>query len=132
MGLFDRVTFEDGLDVAFPEIAADPFEITWQTKSIQYRPAMENYKVTADGRLLKENAEYDHIPEEERPRYNDELDGFESSVEKMIGSRRKVHHDWVDTEYHGTFEFHRVIDDEYVSLEARFSDGKLLEVKLSP
>ncbi len=35
MGLFDRVTFEDGLDVAFPEIAADPFEITWQTKSIQ-------------------------------------------------------------------------------------------------
>lgn len=129
MGVFDRLTFEDGLDVEFPDIGADPFEITWQTKSItRHQPMMENYKVTAEGRLFKEDAEYEHVPEEDRPLYDEEIGGFESPMDAMAGSRRKVHHGWSDIGYHGTFEFHRTIDDDYVSLAAKFTDGQLVEI----
>lgn len=46
----------------------------------------------------------------------------------MAGSRRKVHQGWSDTEYHGTFEFHGTIDGGYVSLEAKFTDGQLVDI----
>ena len=129
MGLFDRLTFEDGLDVAFPDIGADPFEITWQTKSLtRHQPMLENYKITSAGRLLKEDAEYGHVPEEERPRYNEETGGFGTEIERARGSMRKIHHGWSDTAYHGTFEFHRSIDGDYVSLDAKFTDGQLVEI----
>lgn len=129
MGMFDRLTFEDGLDVEFPDIGANPFEVTWQTKSItRHQPMMENYKVTAEGRLFKEEAEYEHVPEEERPGYNEEIGGFENGFEKWRGSRKKIHQGWSDTEYHGTFEFHRTIDGDYVSLEAKSTDGRLAEI----
>jgi len=129
MGLFDRLTFEDGLAVTFPDIGADPFEVTWQTKSLaRGQPLMEHYKITADGRLLKEDAEYEHVPEEERPRYDEEIDGFEDEFERLAGSWRKRHQGWSDTEYHGVFEFHKTIDDEYVSLDAKFTDGRLVTI----
>lgn len=129
MGLFDRLTFEDGLEVEFPDLGADPFEVTWQTKSIaRHEPMMENYKATANGRLFKEEAEYEHVPEEERPYYDEEIDGFESPVMEMAGSRRKIHQGWSDTEYHGVFEFHRIINGDYVSLDAKFTDGQLIEI----
>jgi hypothetical protein len=129
MGLYDRLTFEDGLDVAFPDIDADPFDITWQTKSLTRRqPTMTNYKITADGRLFEEDAEYERVPEEERPGYDEEIGGFESPMEKMRGSHRKIHHGWTDTEYHGTFEFHTSLDGEYISLEAKFTDGELVAI----
>ncbi len=128
MGLYDRLTFEDGLDVQFPPLEADPFDIRWQSKSIGRRyPALENYKVTVDRRLFKEDAEYEHVPEEERPGYDPDIDGFENSFEKYHGCIRKVPLGWSDVDYHGTFEFHRSIDGEYVSLEAKFTDGQLVE-----
>lgn len=129
MGLFDRLTFEDGLEVEFPELGADPFEATWQTKSIaRHEPAMENYKVTVSGRLFQEEAEYEHVPEEERPGYNEEIGGFENEFERGRGMIKKVHQGWSDTEYHGIFEFHRTIDGDYVSLDAKFTDGQLVEI----
>lgn len=129
MGMFDRVTFEDGLRVAFPDIDTDPFEVTWQTKSItRHQPMMENYKVTAAGRLFAEETDYEHVPEEERPGYDDAIDGFENELERAWGSMRRVHQGWSDTEYHGTFEFHRTIDGDYVSLEAKFTEGQLVAI----
>ncbi|MFW5900159.1 MAG: hypothetical protein ACOCTH_00075 [Halodesulfurarchaeum sp.] len=129
MGLFDRLTFEDGLDVEFPDLDADPFEVTWQTKSIaRHEPMLENYTVTANGRLFKEEAEYEHIPEQERPGYNEESRGFENEIERARRSRRKIHQGWTDTAYHGIFEFHRTIDRDYVSLDAKFTDGQLVEI----
>lgn len=125
MGLFDRLTFEDGLDVTFPDIGADPFEVTWQTKSIaRHQPMLENYKISSEGRLFKEEIEYEHVPEEEGP----EHDGETSVVERVHRSRKKIHQGWADTEYHGSFEFHRTIDGEYVSLKANFTDGHLVEL----
>jgi len=129
MGLYDRLTFEDGLDIEFPDVGANPFEITWQTKSLARRqPMMEHYKVTADGRPFEEDIEYERVPEEERPGYNEETDGLETPLEKMRGSQRTIHHGWTDTEYHGTFEFHATVDGEYVSLDAKFTDGRLVAI----
>lgn len=82
---------------------------------------LDNYKITAEGRLFREDVEYEHVPEEERPGYDEGIGEFESEIERVRGSVRKIHHGWSDTEYHGTFEFHRTIDDDYVSLEAKFT-----------
>jgi len=129
MGVYDRLTFEDGLDVEFPDIEADPFEITWQTKSIaRQHPMLDKYKVTAEGRLFKTDLESKRVPEEERPGYDEEIGGFENEFGKGRGSRKRVVKGWTDTEYHGTFEFHTTIDGDYVSLEAKFTDGQLVAI----
>lgn len=130
MGLFDRLTFEDGLDVEFPDSSIDPFEVTWQTKSIsRHRPMMENYKIMAAGRLFKQEAEYEHVPEEERPGYDAEIGGFENEIDRARGIMRKIHHGWSDTAFHGVFEFHRTIDGDYRSFEAKFTDGQLVAIR---
>lgn len=132
MGLYDTLTFEDGLEIDFPDVGADPFEITWQTKTVaRDRPRMRTYEVTANGRLFEQEVEYERVPEEERPGYDGELEGFESEFAKGLGSLRDVPQGWSDTEYHGTFEFHAVVDDEYVSLEATFTDGQLVAITRS-
>ena len=128
MGLYDDLTFEAGLNVGFPDFDGDPFDVTWQTKSIQREPLRDEYKITANGRLLKEDAEHEIVPEAERPGYDEEIGGFENDLEKMRGMLRKIHNGWTDTEYHGTFEFHNSIDGSYVSFEAKFTDGALVEI----
>lgn len=130
MGLYDTVTFESGLDISFPDLDFDPFEINWQTKTLaRQRPCMDTYRITADGRLLKEECEYESVPEEERPRYDEELEGFERPLDRGLGSLRKIHHGWSDTEYHGIFELHKSVDGEYVSLDVKFTDGELVNVE---
>lgn len=132
MGLYDTVKFEAGLEIEFPDIGVDPFEVTWQSKSIsRYHPALDTYRVTEDGRLFKEDAELEFVQEEERPWYDEAIGGFESSVAKMIGSLREVHHGWEDTEYHGIFELYASIDGEFVSVEAKFTDGHLVAITRS-
>lgn len=129
MGLFDRVTFEDDLDVEFPDIDTDPFAVTWQTKSItRHHPMMDNYRVSAAGRLLKEEADYESVPEKERPYYDEEIGGFDSPIMEMAGGLRKIHLGWSDTAYHGVFEFHQTVNGTHVSLEAKFTDGHLVEI----
>lgn len=129
VGLYDRLVFEDGLDIAFPAVGCDPFERTWQTKSIaRDDPQMENYKVTAAGRLFKEDTESEWVPEEERPGYDHERGGFERPLDALRGSIRTNHLGWSDTDYHGRFEFHTSVDGDYVSLDAKFTDGQLVEI----
>ena len=66
--------------------------------------------------------EYEKVEGEER-----ETPGDLSNLPK----RRKVHLGWSDVEHHGIFEFHSVVDDEYRSFEAKFTDGKLVEITQS-
>lgn len=48
MDTFDRLSFETGLSIDLPDVGADPFKITRQTKLItRHQPLMENHKVTA-------------------------------------------------------------------------------------
>lgn len=129
MGLYDELTFEEGLDVDFPTLDGDPFDITWQTKSIaRHHPLRDMYRVTATGRLLKEDVEWNVVPEEERPEYDEELGGFENEFERGFGMLDRESMGWEDTEYHGIFEFHSSIDGTYVSLEAKFTDGELVAI----
>ena len=129
MGLYDELTFEEGLNVDFPAVDGDPFDITWQTKSIaRHHPLRDMYRVTATGRLLKEDVEWNVVPEEERPEYDEELGGFENEFERGFGMLDRESMGWEDTEYHGIFEFHSSIDGTYVSLEAKFTDGELVAI----
>lgn len=128
MGLYDRLTFEDGLDVDAPDPEIDLTGVAWQTKSIR-RPMLENYKVTMDGRLFRQVTRTESVPEEERPLYDEERGGFESEFEKCCGMFRTIPEGWTDTEHHGIVEFHRSIDGEYVSFEAKFTDGGLVAIR---
>ena len=118
MGIYDRIEFDEDLDTELPGFEGTPSEIVWQTKSLK-EPLLETYRVSEDGRLLKEEVEYEEIEDEER-----ETPGDLPNLPK----RRKVHLDWSDVEYHGIFEFHRTVDDEYRSFEAKFTDGKLVGI----
>lgn len=130
MGLFDTVTIEDGFDISFPGLDTDPTRIDWQTKTLD-RPAMDVYKLTMNGRLFKEQAHYEKVPEEERPAYDEERGGFKKESMKALGMLNKVHDGWEDTNYHGIVEIHRTIDDEYVSFDLKFTDGELVDVTLN-
>lgn len=127
MGLYDRLTFEDGLDLPTSALDVDPFGVTWQTKTIR-RPAMENYKVTAEGRLYRERTDAETVPETKRPCYDPEIDGFESELQRVAGMFRTIHLGWTDVEYHGMVEIHRSVDGEYVSLDLKFTDGTLVDI----
>lgn len=132
MGLYDELTFEEELDVDFPAVDGDSFDITWQTKSIaRHHPLRDMYRVTASGRLLKEDVEWNVVPEEERPEYDEELGGFENEFERGFGMLDRESKGWKETEYHGIFEFYSTIDDTFVSLEAKFTDGELVEISKS-
>ena len=132
MGLYDRLVFEDGLDIPFPDVGCDPFERTWQTKTIARRyPQLANYKITADGRLFREETESEWVPEQERPGYDHETGGFERPIDALRGSIRTKHLGWSDTDYHGVFEFHTSLDGHYVSLDAKFTDGQLVALSLN-
>lgn len=61
MGMFDEVI----VDVAIPGIP-HPKEPRWQTKEFD-APALDVYKITADGRLLREVTVWDNEQEYCRP-----------------------------------------------------------------
>lgn len=127
MGLYDHVVIEDGLAVEFPDLDDDPTRIDWQTKSLAC-PSMAVYKVTMDGRLFEEDAHYEEVPEDERPRYDEEIEGFAKDWERAFGSLSKVHEGWSDTNHHGIVEIHSTVNDEYVSFDLKFTDGELVEI----
>lgn len=127
MGMYDTVVFEDGIDVEFPPLDTDPTTLEWQTKTFP-RPFLREHKVTSDKRLLREDVEYEAVPEEERPGYDEELGGFEKDFHKAWGMMNKVTHGWNDTEHHGIVEIHTSIEDELVSLDLKFTDGRLVEI----
>lgn len=120
MGMFDYVQCDYPLPDGFkPKGSSRDF----QTKAFD-RPFMEPYTITAEGRLLKEDGEYETTPEKERPYYG--KPGFEGLM-KFCGSIRKVNKRIVDTEYHGDFNFYDW-DDELKLMRdytARFTNGQL-------
>lgn len=130
MGMYDTVEIEDGVDVSFPGLDTAPTRIEWQTKTFR-RPALEVYKVTMDGRLYKEDADYETVPEEDRPGYDEERGSFENDWQKGWGMLNKVREGWSDTDHHGILEIHSVVDDEYISYDLKFTDGTLVDITLN-
>lgn len=147
MGLYDDLLVVDGVELPkFPR-ERSPTEIEWQTKQIG-RPAMQQYKLTSAGRLLRHEQEYrEKTPEEKHAEATEH--GFDSwdayvsfcegadahdLVQRGIGvggpDEQTVEEEfWVDHNMHGSFKFHRNHDDIedglYWSYEARFTRGDL-------
>lgn len=128
MGLYDKMTFEDGFDVDFSGLDADPTEIVWQTKTIEYPPEYADYKVTVARHLLKKEVEWEIVPEEERPYYDEEVGGFENDFLEVCGSLTERFLGWEDAGYHGTIEIHTTLEGEYISFDLKFTGGELVEI----
>lgn len=71
---------------------------------------------------------HDRVPEEERSKYDEEIGGFESEAMEGFGCWREIPQGWTDTGYHGTIEFHTILDGSYISLDAKFTDGQLVKI----
>jgi hypothetical protein len=147
MGLYDDVLVADG--VRLPKFPADasPSDIEWQTKDIG-RPAIQAYKLTADGRLLRREREFREKTSEEKQTAAADH-GFDSwevyvsfcedatpdeRIQRGIGLRAPDPQTldeelWLDHNIHGSFEFHGrnddIEDEFYWSYEARFTRGEL-------
>ena len=147
MGLYDEVLVADG--VRLPKFPADasPSDIGWQTKEIG-RPAIQAYKLTTDGRLLRREREFREKTSAEKQAVAADH-GFESwneyvsfcddadpddRIQRGIGlgapdSRTVDEEFWLDHNMHGSFEFHGRSDDIedgfHWSYEARFTRGEL-------
>jgi hypothetical protein len=126
MGLFDTLELRSEHDL--PGFDGDPTEIEWQTKSIK-RADTTTFRITDSGHLEMEEWHLEEVPEEERPEYDEEIGGFESDLDKSLGSLQEVHEGWTTVEYHGEIEFHAAIDDELRSFTAKFTDGELVEFR---
>ena len=147
MGVFDTVVVESG--IALPKFPPDRDvgEVQWQTKDIA-RPSMRRFKLTEDGRLLRQETELrEKTPSEKRAEAEehgfdswDEFVAFCESADPehllsrglgLTGPREQTVDEefWVDHNMHGSFEFHGSRDDIeggfFWSYEARFTRGDL-------
>lgn len=119
MGLYDRVEFDESVFDLEPERE-------WQTKQLQAQPLMETFRVDADGHLYKEVVEFEHVPEEERPKYDEEIGGFHEEWHRAMGMMQRKCNGWEQwDDYHGRFGFHGVVDGVLRYFEATFTHGEL-------
>lgn len=136
MSMFDRVIVEYPL----PDAGAAAVK-QWQTKDLNC--GMDNYKITASGRLLEERVHY-----EDRSDPNAKKGSFGS----IAGCMTPVHEAWADMNYHGVLNFYgdantgqlrRISmkpetfgvdmnhpeETEWFEYNAKFTDGSLVEIK---
>lgn len=147
MGVFDTVLLEEAIELpAFPP-AHSPSEIQWQTKDIGH-PVMRTFKLTANGRLCRQETERREKTDAEK-RATAREHGFESWADYVAFCKNEdlealfargigpaapsetavAETYWLDYSMHGSFEFHGSdpdIHDGYLwSYEARFTRGDL-------
>lgn len=113
MGMFDYVIPECSI-----EGIENPSQYEWQTKSFD-GPAMDRYRITADGRLLAEV--YD---------VEDRSDPNAEGLMRFVGMCSRIHRGWRDTNYHGDLNFYTHIGRDYSEeswreFDARFTNGQL-------
>jgi len=120
MGMFDEVICEWKLPI--PELQNDIF----QTKD--FDSLMNTYKITTKGELLKEEIEYELVPEEKRPYYGTKK--WEKGVMfKLFGAIKKNRLGWVNTNFDGTFVFYTYKNKQFYQFEAKFVNGNLMELR---
>jgi len=127
MGLFDTVELFEGVHLPdYPDGLAPASDAAWQTKGID-RPAMETFRITADGHLYKEEVHYKRVPPEDRP-YASREDVDEDDLLYGAGSRKRIHDGWTHRDsYHGRFRITHSFDavESLVSYQVTFTHGQL-------
>lgn len=91
MGMYDCVRSE----IPLP----DGFTGELQTKDLER--ILAKILIRADGRLMIEERDYEHIPLSERP-FPDDPD----PLNRLIGSIKSTHRRWRDLDYHGDLRFY--------------------------
>lgn len=124
MGMFNNLYSDYPLPFDFG--AEDPKTIDFQTKDFDC--LMDNYKITSDGKLIKEYSEWENVPPEERKYPPGDINHF-------IGSLRKINIYWGEIQYHGVINFYTYREkgenfSEWIEFDAIFSHGKLEEIEL--
>ena len=122
MGMFDYVRSEIPLPDGF----------TGELQSKDFDCALTNIVISADGRLLIEDFEYEEVPKEERSF----PDAPDDDILSIVGALRRVNRRWRDLDHHGDFNFYGYAGQygnpgynwhEYV---ARFTNGKLEFIRI--
>lgn len=137
MGMFDILIVE----VPLPDAGAAEVR-EWHTKDFA-DPFMENYKITADGRLLHERI---HLEDRSDPQYSI------GSNKRFVGCSTRIHEGWDDVHFHGILSFQgdensgetRLISftadgvgkdlfhpepAEWFEYKAKFTDGQLVSIE---
>lgn len=145
MAMFDSVSVEADVSLPhFPE-SLDKTEIGWQSKS--FERALAQYKLTADGRLLKKEERHREKTDEEKQAEAeqwgfDSWDAYTTAYDEMDDDSMQFYPDsievaedeksppsfhpseqvledtyWADQNYHGSFEFYSSIREDPVSYE---------------
>jgi hypothetical protein len=130
MGMFDYVKCEYPLPEGAPDWAKGVYFQTHDTP----RQFMENYTITAEGRLIYHSIRWETVPEEERPDYGKTGLG---ALGKLRGMLRNVPTGDVDTNYHGDLYLIASRSDnerhpEFWECVARFTNGQLEYIKPVP
>lgn len=114
MGMFDYVrsliTLPDGFD---GELQSKDFDCK-----------LSVIEIREDGTLWIEDFDREVVPAEERPHPdpNDPL--------HWVGMLRSVNRRWRKIEHHGHFNFYGSSPDAWHEYDAKFTDGRLVEIKL--
>lgn len=113
----------------FDDVQCDyPLPDGWHGKGMQskdFECEMTLYRITAEGRLTRQDSDWEDVPKAERPY----PDAAEDDWKRNIGARRRINIRWPDTNYHGIFNFYGGgFQNDWHEYNAKFTDGQLVEI----
>ena len=93
----------------------------WQTKD--FDNILTEIYITDDGELKISRWECETVPKEERPYLDDD------GIAGLVGSLRRGNIKLETIPHHGYVNFYTSISKKWYELNAKFTDGKLVEIK---
>ena len=122
MGMFDYLFIDTNmLPISDEEKIIIGDEPGWQTKD--FDNVMTEIYITNDGELKINQWEYEDVPKEERPHPDDD------GIKGLFGSVRRSNESLETIPHHGYARFYSSINREWYEFNAKFTDGKLVEIK---
>ena len=122
MGMFDYLFIDKNmLPISDEEKIIIGDEPGWQTKD--FDNVMTEIYITNDGELKINQWEYEDVPKEDRPFPDDD------GIKGLFGSVRRSNENLETIPHHGYVNFYSSINREWYEFNAKFTDGKLVEIK---
>ena len=122
MGMFDYLFIDTKmLPVSDEEKIIIGDEPGWQTKD--FENVMTEIYITNDGELKINQWECETVPKEERPYPDDD------GIAGLVGSLRRGNIKLETIPHHGYVNFYTSISKKWYEFNAKFTDGKLVEIK---